>query len=167
MFSNVYKWLLAYLSVKHNVSPQQAFLVCSYWCPFGEVKSMALPVFSLSKIVAIWKLWTWISGFIFSDHNYYYSGAPLMRTHLGPFQSVMNRKVSSFKFFFICLRYIWDHKQYPRYSGCSYFRGVHKAVFHCLLYCTHNLTLSLLCTCCWTGGSHGCMVQQHLCLLPI
>ena len=93
----------------------------------------------------------------FSEHNYYYSGAPLMQTPLGPSQSVMNRKMSSFKVF------LYAQDTFQTISSVLITVNVHKAVFQCILYCTHNLMLSLLCTCCWTGGSHGCMDQQRPC----
>ena len=53
---------------------------------------------------------------------------PLMQTPLGPTQSVLVRGV----FLFIYIRYVQDGMQCPHYSGCLYFRGVHKAGFHSL-----------------------------------
>ena len=57
-----------------------------------------------------------------------YSGTPLMRTPLGPTQSVLIREGSLFRGLSnICM----DRAQCPHYSECLYFRGVRKAGFGC------------------------------------
>ena len=43
----------------------------------------------------------------------------------------------------ISVGYVPDHMQCPYYSGCPYFRGVHKAGFHCSSTCYYGIAIAL------------------------
>ena len=66
-----------------------------------------------------------------------------MQTPLGPTQRVLIKGCPYFRGCLIYIGYFRDHMQCPHCSVCPYFKGVHKAGFHCIIKYSQLLVKNL------------------------